>query len=299
MYWRDADGSIHGNNLTLPVNFMAIAFGICDDPGRRDAILARAEAEMEKAKLFCWPVNIFPFPADETNNQPFPTYENGDIFLAWAETGIRAYASSDPAIAVKYVKNVMAQYGRDGLAFQRYLRGSQAGAGDDILANNCSAVVGLYRDIYGIRPRHDRLYLDPHLTPELWGTRLSYWLRGKTLEITLEKGRFGVAAGGRSVTGGSPFGVDFGKNSATYFPDERGAAALTVTGRSFSIQVRDWGETKRFRVEGKAIAGKVMGLTPNSRYRVDIGSKRIRRQASASGSIDIDLARGGEVTISH
>ncbi len=30
-YWRDKDQSIHGDNLVTPVNFMAIAYGICDD----------------------------------------------------------------------------------------------------------------------------------------------------------------------------------------------------------------------------------------------------------------------------
>jgi hypothetical protein len=28
VYWRDKDGSIHGDNLVTPVNFMAIAYGI-------------------------------------------------------------------------------------------------------------------------------------------------------------------------------------------------------------------------------------------------------------------------------
>ena len=36
-YWRDKDGSIHGNNLVMPVNFMAVAFDLCDDPARRAA----------------------------------------------------------------------------------------------------------------------------------------------------------------------------------------------------------------------------------------------------------------------
>jgi hypothetical protein len=29
-YWRDRDGSVHGDNLVTPVNFAAIAYGICD-----------------------------------------------------------------------------------------------------------------------------------------------------------------------------------------------------------------------------------------------------------------------------
>ena len=34
-YWRDKDDSIHGDNLVSPVNFAAIAYGLCDDPARR------------------------------------------------------------------------------------------------------------------------------------------------------------------------------------------------------------------------------------------------------------------------
>src|SRR5208282_4492292 len=43
VYWRDQDGSIHGNNLVTPVNFTAIGYGLCDDPARRSAILQRME----------------------------------------------------------------------------------------------------------------------------------------------------------------------------------------------------------------------------------------------------------------
>ena len=34
IHWRDKDGSVHGNNMVTPVNFMAIAYGICDDSAR-------------------------------------------------------------------------------------------------------------------------------------------------------------------------------------------------------------------------------------------------------------------------
>jgi len=81
---------------------------------------------------------------------------------------------------VRCVKNVLNQYAKDGLAFQRYLRKTQTGEGNDILSNMASPLVGLYRNIYGIQPKWNRLYLEPHLTPELGGTTLNYWLRTKT-----------------------------------------------------------------------------------------------------------------------
>ena len=61
VHWRDKDGSVHGDNLVLPVNFMAIAYGLCDDHQRRDAILAQIEAAMQKERLFFWPACIYPY----------------------------------------------------------------------------------------------------------------------------------------------------------------------------------------------------------------------------------------------
>jgi hypothetical protein len=219
VYWRDKDGSVHGNNLVTPVNFMAIAYGICDDRTRKDAVLSRIENLMEKEKLFMWPISFFPYQPDEglKVNYPFPNYENGDIFLAWGETGIRAYQDYDPAIPVKYIKNVLTQYEKDGLAFQRYQRGNQLGAGSDILANNCLPVVGLYRDIYGIRPQYDRLYLDPHMTSELNGTKINYRLRDQDYSITLSLKDYSVSANSFTVRSAEKFGINTKGNILCFF----------------------------------------------------------------------------------
>ena len=50
VYWRDQDGTIHGNNLVTPVNFAAIAYGLCDDAAQ-EAILDRVEIRC-KGKSF-------------------------------------------------------------------------------------------------------------------------------------------------------------------------------------------------------------------------------------------------------
>lgn len=287
VYWREKDGSVHGNNLTLPVNFMAIAYGLCDEPSRKRAILEKVEAEMVSQKLFCWPANIFPFTADETSNQPFPTYENGDIFLAWAETGIRAYAEFDPRIAVKYVKNLLARYKLDGLAFQRYLRSNQAGAGDDILANNCSAVVGLYRNVYGIQPKPNRLCLDPHLTAELAGTRLRYTLRGRVLTIGLSPGVYEVESKGWSIACGTRFGVAFGDQGMDYFREADAHPALSIRApRAIRLGIagdRRW--TLSTLGKKTPVGLEVMGLKPGRSYRLKVnGTFSKRETASPSGS---------------
>ena len=119
-YWRDKDGSVHGDNLVTPVNFAAIAYGLCDDAARQKAILDQMETAMQKENLFFWPLSFFPYQREEgaDSNFPFPKYENGDLFLSWGEVGVRAYAAYDPVLALKYIKKTLARYDQDGLSFQ-------------------------------------------------------------------------------------------------------------------------------------------------------------------------------------
>ncbi|MBK7405996.1 MAG: hypothetical protein IPJ41_15605 [Phycisphaerales bacterium] len=230
VYWREPDDSIHGDNLVTPVNFAAIAYGLCDDPARRDAILGQIESLMRQEGLFHWPLCFFPFEPDDVyiRQKEFPVYENGDIFLGWAELATRAYAQTDPSLAVRYVRNVIDRYKIDGLSFQRCLRANAEGSGDDILANNAMAIVGLYRDIYGIRPRHDRLFLDPHMTAELSGTRLMYPLRGTAYSIDLAMGSASATADGSSLTSPTPFGVDISGGRVRYFAGIDQPASFTL-----------------------------------------------------------------------
>ena len=231
VYWLDKDGSVHGNNLVTPVNFMAIAYGICDDKTRKDAILSRIETLMQKEKLFMWPISFFPYQPDEglKVNYPFPNYENGDIFLAWGEVGIRAYQDYDPSIPVKYITNVLNQYEKDGLAFQRYDRIKQEGAGTDILANNCLPIVGLYRDIYGIQPQYNRLYLDPHMTAQLNGTKISYWLRNQEYSIKLSVNDYSMSTNSFTIQSPGNFSMNNEKDKLFYYSGKNNTPSLIMT----------------------------------------------------------------------
>jgi hypothetical protein len=244
-HWRDKDGSIHGDNLVTPVNFAAIAYGLCDDPARCKNILDRIEAEMEKENLFYWPLCFFSYQPGEGagSNFPFPKYENGDIFLSWGELGVRAYAAYDPALALKYVKNTLARHAKDGLSFQRYLRKSQQGAGADILAGNCMPIVGLYRDIYGVQPKPNRLYLDPNLTGQLNGTRLRYELRGQLYEIALNTNASSIAAGNCTVQDPHPFGVNDMGTGVQYFHGTDSDWAMSISppnGMHLTVHIEHW-----------------------------------------------------------
>ncbi|MDB6110217.1 MAG: hypothetical protein JWR69_1967, partial [Pedosphaera sp.] len=228
VYWRERDGSVHGDNLVTPVNFCAVAYGLADDR-QRQRILDGMEGRMRQENLFHWPLCFLPYAKDETANGSFPDYENGDIFLSWGEVGVRAYAGYDPAVAVAYVRRILDRYQQDGLSFQRCLRRDQKGAGDDILAGNCMTIVGLYRDIYGIRPQWNRLRLDPHLTPELEGTKLSYSLRNQRYELALGMKRSAVTIAGFTVRATGSFAVDAAGNRLACFPDDQDKPALTLT----------------------------------------------------------------------
>lgn len=283
VYWRDKDGSIHGNNLVTPVNFAAISYGLCDDPARRDAILRRIEIEMQKENLFFWPLSFFPYNLDEghPNNFPFPKYENGDIFLSWGELAVRACARSDPALALKYIRNVLQKYDADGLSFQRYERKSQHGAGEDILAGNCMTIVGLYRDIYGIQPKHNRLYLEPHLTADLNGTQLRYNLRSQSYLIDLNTTGTRVAVDGFALFCGEPFGLNVNGGMLEFFPGDQTTPALSVTvsghGPPLPLEVRieSWptnsAEPRRWVESSKrdtTARHVITGLQPAAQYRL-------------------------------
>ncbi|MBI5010518.1 MAG: hypothetical protein HZB98_12930, partial [Bacteroidia bacterium] len=193
IYWRDRDGTLHGDNLVTPVNFAAIGFGICDDPDRIKLILDEVEKRMSEEDLFHWPLCFESFRKEEVYepvNWPFPNYENGDIFLTWGYLAIRSYVKYDRDIAVKYIKKLLDQYNRDGLSSQRFSRVSQKGLGEDILAGACTSITALYRDIYGVRPGWNRFGLEPNLTDILEGTEFSYILRNKVYKVHLKKSTF-------------------------------------------------------------------------------------------------------------
>ena len=220
IHWREKDGSVYGNNLVSMVNFMAIGYGLCDDPIRKEAVLTKMEELTSKENLFIWPACYYPYEEGvglKNVNYPWPNYENGDMFLGWAELGTRCYSEQNPEIAVRYIQNVIAKYEQDGLAHQRYLRKSQTGSGEDILANNAMAIVGLYRNIYGIRPQYNRLYLEPHLTGDLNGTELRYNLRNTNYLIQLRTDQTTVKAGNFSVISSKPFAVNPGRDEISVF----------------------------------------------------------------------------------
>ncbi len=298
VHWREKDGSVYGDNLGSVVNFLAIGYGVCDRPDRREAVLNRMEELMQKENLFIWPACFFPYEEKMGHpavNYPFPNYENGDLFLGWAELGTRCYAGQDPAIAVKYIRKVIDRYERDGLAHQRYTRVAQTGAGDDILANNAMAIVGLYRNIYGIRPQYNRLYLEPHLVPEVYGTKVKYGLRNQRYTIDLAKEKYTVTVNRFSLSSGKPFGLHPDGDRLYYFDGSNARYSLMIACRkACSVDIVDWKDGlmiwRETATRGKAtITHELSGLAPATLYSLRInGSSEKSMIPDAKGIIRFD-----------
>jgi hypothetical protein len=285
IHWRDNKNEIHGLNMVTPVNFMAITYGICDQPERQKAILDAIEAQMKQESLFFWPITMTSYASGELRSDqlPFPSYENGDLFLSWGSIGVAAYAKYDPAIALKYVKNVLQQYGKDGLAFQRYSRKDQSGQGDDILAGNSLSIVGLYQSIYGVNPLYNRLLLDPHLTPELDGTVLKYHYHDQLLTIKLDTGKYLVTDGKFVLSAKQAFGFSSSAQQLRYFNGNDGLPSLSidhaghteVAVKSWTHQHKEW-EVAIKKADKGQTTYSITQLVPNASYKLTVNGKTPR-----------------------
>ncbi|MDN5287990.1 MAG: hypothetical protein JWR38_4264 [Mucilaginibacter sp.] len=297
VHWRDKDGSIHGRNMVTPVNFMAIAYDICDDDSRKKLILDNIEAQMQKEKLFFWPLAMTSYAPGEGKEWqwPFPGYENGDLFLSWGSVGVKAYASYNPTLAVKYVKNVLDRYSKDGLAYQRYGRMKQDGLGDDILSGNSLSIVGLFQAIYGVNPLYNRFYLDPHITPELAGTALNYIFRDQRLIINLDKDSYAVSNQRFKIICNKNFGFNASQNQLSYFNSSNAIASLQITtDNPLTIKLNNWDAGKMewqqilTKPSVKVLTYLVKQLKSNANYIVSVNGKVVQKvKSDEKGNISI------------
>ncbi|MEP7375412.1 MAG: trehalase family glycosidase [Chitinophagaceae bacterium] len=300
IHWRDKDGSVHGNNMVTPVNFMAIAYGICDNDSRTKTILDNIEVQMQKENLFFWPLCLYSYGPGEGNDWqfPFPNYENGDIFLSWGSVAVKAYASYKPELALKYVKNVLAQYAKDGLAFQRYGRAKQDGLGDDILSGNSLSVVGLYQAIYGINPLYNRFYLDPHITKELAGTQVKYNYRNQPLTVDLEMNKYAVSNSRFKIIAKTDFGFFSTDKELLYFNGNINKPSLRVTtmaGSKLSLEIDKWTPDERSLIQGSKdessnkLVYQVNDLKHDSYYTIQVNGKMLKRiKSNKEGTLVFD-----------
>lgn len=285
VHWLDKDKSVHGRNMVTPVNFMAIAYGICDDPKRSKTILDNIETQMQQEKLFFWPLTMSTYAPGEGKEEqfPFPFYENGDLFLSWGAVAVKAYADYKPELALKYVRNVMERHSKDGLAYQRYGRVKQEGLGDDILSGNSLSVVGLYQAIYGINPLYNRFYLNPHITKELAGTEILYNFRDQKLKIGLEMDKYSVSNGKHRIISKEHFGMFSSGKQLSYFNQNEAKASLIAdidNSKLFTLDIKEWGGNKMIWTQSssdtKSNEAKfiIKNLTPNASYVITTNKQK-------------------------
>jgi len=308
VHWRDKDNTIHGRNMVTPVNFMAIAYDLCDDKTRKKRILDAIETQMRQENLFFWPLAMSSYAPGEGKEWqfPFPAYENGDLFLSWGSIGIAAYAGYDPATALKYVKNVLAQYAKDGLAYQRYGRLKQDGLGDDILAGNSLSIVGLFQSIYGVNPLYNRFYLNPHITPELAGTALKYNFHNQRLTINLDTDAYAVSNNQFKVISKKDFGFNATTDQLSWSNGNESKASLRVTTEApMTITILTWNDnTREWKQEAPEPAAKpaeyvLSQLTPDTRYSILINKTTLKKARSDNnGNLTLHLQLSGTTEIS-
>lgn len=294
VYWRDKDGSVHGDNLVTPVNFAAIAFGICDDPQRIALVLDQIEQRTKAENLFHWPLCFDSFKREEVSagNWPFPKYENGDIFPTWGYLGVRAYTKHNKAIAIKYIENILEQYKKDGLSSQRYSRVTQRGLGDDILAGICTGITALYRDIYGIRPKWNRMGIEPNMRETLNGAKFSYTVRDTVYDLQLSVNDYSMRTKSFSIKSKEGFGANKTGNILSYYHRNKDSIALQVngaTGNYIDLKINSWNATAfSWTIQSPDnYQFTIQGLQPRSDYQLWINGSRQRIRTNKDGHADI------------
>jgi hypothetical protein len=302
VHWLAKDKSVHGDNLVVPVNLMAIDYGLCDDTVKRNAILDKIEEQTHKENLFFWPLCLYPYAVGEGNDWqfPFPNYENGDMFLSWGSIGVEAYAGYKPELALKYVDNVLNRYEKDGLAFQRYGRVNQDGLGDDILSGNSLAIVGLYKAIYGINPLYNRLYLNPHFPAKLSGTELIYNFRNNKLTIGLQTDNYSVSDKQFSLKSKKDFGFYSEKNELVYFKGNNDYYALRAnTAESITLEIVKW-ETDNYTWTQSSSNGNgkisytIRVPAVDTDYIINDGERSMDSKSDAEGHVKFEIKPGNK-----
>lgn len=300
VYWRDQDGSVHGDNLVTPVNFAVIAFGLCDDKQRISQILEQIEQRTTAEHLFHWPLCFDSFKKEECDNWPFPTYENGDIFPTWGYLGIRAYINYDKHIALKYIRNILTQYEKDGLSSQRYSRKTQEGLGNDILAGICTSVTALYRDIYGIRPKWNRMGLEPNMSKVLNGTDFNYTLRNTNYHIRLNVNDYEMQTNCFTIKSREAFGASSQEGGLIVYPHNEEKTVLKIFGESsvpVGVTLKHY-STNEFSWEMNTTDNYrfiIEGLNPVSKYELIVQGKPICLEVGKDGRTSFTYPCKGRV----
>lgn len=102
------------------------------------------------------------------------------------------------------------------------------GLGDDILAGICTSITALYTDIYGIRPKWNRMGIEPNMSIPLNGAKFSYTLRDTVYNLELSENDYMMSTNSFSIKSPESFGAGMKGNTLTYYPNNKETRTLDV-----------------------------------------------------------------------
>jgi hypothetical protein len=150
---------------------------------------------------------------------------------------------------------------------------------------------------------YNRLYLEPHITPELAGTELRYKYQGKNLLINLNNDSYSVASNGYKITSKERFGFNIDGGQLTYFNRHSANAALQVkSAQPVELSIKQWEngrlewEQSVSKVTGALLTYTVHQLKPNADYLLSISQKSPQKlKSDAMGNLVVRRNAGATV----
>ena len=219
-----------------------------------------------KENLFTWPLNFFPYQREEV---AVVIFHFRDMKMEICSC-LGAKRESVPTrtmirrVALEYVGKALDRYNVDGLSFQRYLRQSQSGAGEDILAGNCMPVVGLYRDTTEFSPSPIGFISNLTVTSALNGTTIRYPLRGQLYVVDLSTAGCGLTAGAGTLRAPCPFGANATATGLEYFAGTNTDWAMSISrpnSQPLTVRIQSWRDAAGLPRQWTESSPQVRGTT--------------------------------------
>lgn len=199
VFWRDSDGTIHGDVKHIQVNAMAAYFGVADKP-RVKKIFTEPFDGYDSVEDFLTENNCKGIPANLFSFQPeemklwfnFGTFENGGAFAQNLLELQRAYAAMGISTNIGQHTKDLIDFALDrmDLWWHRDVPSwdfaSQSGHGCHWQMDSIAwPAGGLIVDTLGINPKYNCLEIKPALSDDSFnGTVVNYTMRAKKYNIT-------------------------------------------------------------------------------------------------------------------
>jgi hypothetical protein len=169
--------------------------------------------------------------------------------------------------------------------------------GDDILAGNSLAIIGLYKSIYGVNPLYNRLYLNPHIPEKISGTELLYNFRDDKLKIGLSIDKYYISNNQFKITTSEDFGFFSTNHELKYFHGKDDNHSLKVqTSKKISIEIIQWNNSSIAWNQSSSdenaneITYEVNNLEPKTFYSIFINNNFLKNiESESNGSFSFNI----------